>query len=77
MTVSLDLSDEVLARLQAEASARHTSVEDVVSDMASRLPTPATPTGRRRLAFAAIGESASGKFARDADEMLAEDFGRD
>jgi hypothetical protein len=32
---------------------------------------------RRRLAFAAVGASTSGRGAAEADEMLAEGFGRD
>jgi hypothetical protein len=32
---------------------------------------------RRRLTFAAVGASNSGRGAAEADEMLAEGFGRD
>jgi hypothetical protein len=32
---------------------------------------------RRRLAFAAVGASTSGRGAAESDEMLAEGFGRD
>jgi len=34
-------------------------------------------TARHRLAFAAVGTSTSGHGAAEADEMLAEGFGRD
>ena len=36
-----------------------------------------TTTPRRKRAFVGIGSSTSGRGARDADEMLAEGFGRD
>lgn len=35
------------------------------------------PWARRRLAFAAVGSSSSGRNAADADDMLAGGFGRD
>lgn len=76
VSVELHLSDEVVARLEAEAVARRSTIEDVVSDMARRLPAPGTVRTRRRLAFAAIGESTGDKFAGDADQLLAEGFGR-
>jgi hypothetical protein len=42
--------------------------------LAERLPLPGA---RRRLVFAGIGSSTSGRHAADADDMLAEGFGRD
>ncbi|MDP9403146.1 MAG: hypothetical protein M3P85_07370 [Actinomycetota bacterium] len=46
--------------------------------VAAHLAEPAEEwPARRRLAFAGIGGSASGVGAADADEMLAEGFGRD
>jgi hypothetical protein len=44
--------------------------------LAERLP-PGGKRRRRKLAFAGIGESSSGRSAAQADEMLAEGFGRD
>jgi metal-responsive CopG/Arc/MetJ family transcriptional regulator len=75
VTLPDDLADE-LARVAAE---RGVSVDQVVAELvatqlsAARSERPA----RRRLAFAGIGASTSRRGAADADEMLAEGFGRD
>ena len=77
--MTVDLSDETLARLQAEATRHGVSIDDVIAELAARLPAPKQPTGtaKRKLAFAGIGASTSGRTARDIDAMLAEGFGRD
>jgi hypothetical protein len=76
MPVTLDLSDEVLARLQREADRRGVSLDAVVAELASTLPTASEPE-ERKLGFVALGASTDGRRAADADEMLAEGFGRD
>lgn len=49
--------------------------DQTVADLlAERLPLPGA---RCRLAFVAVGSSTSGRSATDADDMLAEGFGRD
>jgi hypothetical protein len=75
--VTLDLSDEVLARLQREADRRGVSLDAVVAELASALPTESESDGRSRLGFVALGASTDGRSAADADEILAEGFGRD
>ncbi len=53
-------------------------MERVAADLlAERLPHAGKPRRRPKLAFAAIGESSSGRSAAEADEMLADGFGRD
>lgn len=74
MTVSLP--EPLAAVLEAEAARRGQSPDQVAAELlAERLGHGGGP--RRRLAFAGIGESSSGRSAADADEMLAEGFGRD
>ena len=71
----VELSDEVLARLEAEATRRGLSIEAIITELAAQLPSERS--GRdRKLSFVGIGASLSGRTARDADEMLAEGFGR-
>lgn len=77
MPVTLDLSDEVLARLQREADRRGVSLDAVVAELASALPPEAEANHQRRLGFVALGASADGRSAADADEILAEGFGQD
>jgi hypothetical protein len=71
MSMSVELPDELAARLQAEADERGVSPEQLALDLLD-----ANVGVRRRLAFVAIGESTSGRRAAEAEEMLAEGFGR-
>ena len=77
MTVTLDLTAEALARLEAEAARRGVALEVVVNELAAQLPAAAESPGTRHDGLIGLGASSSGKRARDADEMLAEGFGRD
>jgi hypothetical protein len=71
--VTLHLDDGVGQALAAEAARRGQTADQLAAELlAAQLPRP-----RRRLAFAAVGASTSGRGAADADEMLAEGFGRD
>jgi hypothetical protein len=75
MTLIVHLPGEVAAALEAEAARRGQTPDKVAADLlAERLPPPGA---RRRLAFAGVGSSASRRNAADADDMLAEGFGRD
>ncbi len=76
MTVTLDLPEEAQARLRAEAARRGVSVDLLIAQIAATFPA-VTTTPTRKLGFVGIGSSTSGRGARDADEMLAEGFGRD
>lgn len=74
MTVTLHLDDAVAEALAAEAARRGQTADQLAADLlAAQLP----GLPRRRLAFAAVGASTSGRGAADAEEMLAEGFGRD
>ncbi len=75
VTVTLDLSPAVMQRLEAEAARRGVSVEDVIAELTDRLAADGTP--KRKLAFVGAAAFRSGRSARDADELLAEGFGRD
>lgn len=61
---------EIAERLTAEAARRGLTAEQLLADLAEDRPP------RRRLGFVALGSSASGRTAREADDMLAEGFGR-
>ena len=75
---TIEVPDEVAARLAAEAARRGVTVEALVAALAETLPEAGEPgTGHRRrpLGFVSLGASTSGRRARHADEMLAEGFG--
>ena len=76
MTVTLELSDDALARLQAEAARRGVSIDVLINELATRLPQGSRSKRRRRLGIVGLGASTSGRRASEADEMLAEDFGQ-
>ncbi|HUP24345.1 MAG TPA: hypothetical protein VNB06_15545 [Thermoanaerobaculia bacterium] len=75
MTVTIDLPEDALARLQAEAKRRGVSIDVVVAELARALPTDASAP--KLLSFIGLGSSRSGRYARDADDLLADGFGRD
>lgn len=79
MSLSVDIPEPLAARIAEAAARRGVSPAEVVAELvAAHLaePTEERPA-RRRLSFAGIGASSSGVGAADADEMLAEGFGRD
>lgn len=76
MTVTLDLPAEAQARLQAEATRRGITLDQLIAELADSLPADGD-TPRYKRAFVGIGSSTSGRGARNADQMLAEGFGRD
>jgi hypothetical protein len=63
--------EELAERLNAEAARRGITTDQLVDELAAQITPP-----RRKLGFVSIGASTSGRHARDADEMLAEGFGR-
>ena len=74
--VTLELPDNVVARLRREADSRGVSLDELVTELASLLPLSPTPVGHRTLGFVGIGASNSSFNAANADEILAEGFGR-
>jgi hypothetical protein len=75
MSLTLDLPDETVRRLAAEAERRGAHLADVIADLAAQLP-PAEAPARRRLAFVGVGASGTGVTPR-MDDLLADGFGRD
>ena len=75
MTVTLNLSDEALERLEAEALRRGIAVETVINELAAGLPREADRTVRRAAGLIALGASSSGQSAREADAILESGFG--
>ena len=77
MTMTVHLHGQLAAALEAEAARRGQSTDQVAADLLAEQLPPSGKRRRRQLAFAGIGESSSGRPAAEADEMLAEGFGRD
>jgi len=79
MSLVVHLSEELARRVEAVAAERGVSPEQVAVEAIDAQVAAGADTGRarRRLAFAGIGASDSGLGAAQADEMLAEGFGRD
>lgn len=75
MTIEVDLPEEALRRLRAEADRRGLSVEGLIAELASEFPGAGSGPGRRP-AFVAVGASEAGTTDR-IEEILAEGFGRD
>ena len=73
--VTLELSEEGLARLHAGAERRHTSIDAVIEDWAASLPAQSRSVIRTQPSFVAMGSSSSGHRTSAADDMLAEGFG--
>ncbi|MEO8967563.1 MAG: hypothetical protein ABI355_08110 [Solirubrobacteraceae bacterium] len=71
MSVNVRLPDE-LAALLAEEAARQSVTAD---ELAARVLAEHIHA-RRRLGFVAIGASSSGRTAADAEDILADGFGR-
>lgn len=61
---------EIAERLTAEAARRGLTPEELLAELAEDRP------ARRRLGFVGLGASTSGRTAREAEDMLAEGFGR-
>ncbi len=75
MPVTVELSDEALARLEAEAARRGVSVDAVINELAARLPDEGARA--RRQGLIGLGASTSGRTAAEVDGLLVEGFGRD
>lgn len=75
MAVTLDLPAEAQARLQAEASRRGITLDQLIAQLADSFPAE-PPTPPRKLAFVGMGSSKAG-ITHQIDELLADGFGRD
>jgi hypothetical protein len=76
MSVTVELPDEALARLRAEAARRGVSIDTVIAEFAAQLPTDTPAPTHRKLAFIGAGASKAG-ITHQIDELLADGFGRD
>jgi len=73
MSVTVDLSEELLDALRVEAARRNVSIDALIAESVTE-----HLHSRRRLAISAVGSSGGGRGrARDADELLADGFGHD
>ena len=78
MSVTVELSPEVFARLEAEAARRGVPMESLISETLERdFPAHGSQGVKRKLGFVGMGTSRTGRTARETDDMLAEGFGRD
>jgi hypothetical protein len=57
MSVTIELPDDALARLRAEAERRGVSIDVIVAELADRLPAQATAHATQPLSFIGIGAS--------------------
>ena len=76
--MTVDLPDQALSRLRAEAVRRGVRIDEVIAELADQLPADDEHASRdpRRLAFLGAGASESGITPR-LDELLADGFGRE
>lgn len=75
MMANIEISNEVLDRIEAEAARRHVTLSEVVTDLAHSLPPVKTEDQRTTPAFVAAGDSGVG-ISNRIDELLADGFGR-
>lgn len=76
MNVTIDLPEDALARLEAEAKRRGVSIDSVIAKLTETLPAEASAPPRT-FSFVGLGSSTSGGYARDIDDLLTDGFGRD
>lgn len=83
VTVTVHLPDELAGRLAKAAARRGVGVDEIAAEFVTAglsgtetQAGSATPQGRR-LGFAGVGASSSGRCASEVDDLLAEGFGRD
>jgi len=75
MSLTVELPAEAIRRLQAEATRRGVSIDDVVAELAAALPVESSGP-RRNPAFVGVGASEHG-ISDGIGESLADGFGRD
>lgn len=72
---NIEISNETLDRIEAEAARRHVTLSEVVTELVDGLPPVRSDSERPSPVFVAAGESARGITDR-IDELLADGFGR-
>jgi len=76
MSVTIELPDDALGRLHAEAARRGLSIDAVIAELAGQLPVGQTAAPGQSLAFVGAGASEHGITPR-IEALLADGFGRD
>ena len=77
MTMNVNVSDDVVRRLEAAALARGVTVEEFAAEvLTDNAPDVDAVPRRRHLSFAGIGASKHG-ISHQVDDLLADGFGRD
>ena len=72
---NIEISREVLDRIESEAARRGVSLSDMIAELADALPPVQADEDRATPAFVAAGESGAG-ISNRIDELLADGFGR-
>ncbi len=73
MTITLDLPEAAQARLQAEATRRGITLDQLIAEIAESFPAgPAETTSPHRLSFIGVGHSGRGDLSRRHREIRAE-----
>ncbi len=72
MTVTLELSEEVHARLRSEAERRNLTLDQLISDFVLNLPKVNNMDLRSRLSFVGIGDSGRTDLGRRHRELRKE-----
>jgi hypothetical protein len=72
---NIEISCEVLDRIESEATRRDVSLADVLAELADALPTVRADDDRATPAFVGAGSSGAG-IGNRIDELLADGFGR-
>jgi len=69
--ITIEVPDDVAERMSAAAAERGVATEALVSEVAAEQFPP-----RRKLGFASLGRSSSGRRASEDEALLADGFGR-
>ncbi len=76
MSVTVDLSPDTLARLEAEAACRGVGIDIVIAELAEALPAPAEPaTTGHRFGFAGVAASGDGTLSERYKAIRRDEFG--
>ena len=72
MSVTVELPDDALRKLTAEAERRGVSIDVIIAELAARLPAETAAPRKHRLSFIGIGHSGRTDLGRQHREIRAE-----
>lgn len=76
MSVTVDLSQATLARLEAEATRRGIGIDVVIAELAEALPAPTERTANgHRFAFVGVAASGDGTLSESYKAIRRDEFG--